>query len=104
MDFITGLSIPTNLKRDSYDSILVIIGRLRKMVPYKLIKIIINAMGLAKVIIDIVVWHDSLPDLIVINRISLFTSKFWLLLCYFPSIKQRFSTAFYLQTDGQTEQ
>ena len=37
------------------------------------------------------------------DRGSVFTSKFWSSLCYFLGIKQKLSTAFYPQTDGQTE-
>ena len=73
------------------------------MVHYKPIKVTIDAPGLAEVILDVVVWHHSLPNLIVSNRGSLFTSKFWLSLCYFLGIKRRLSTAFYLQTNGQTK-
>ena len=32
MDFVTGLPIATNWKRDSYDSTLVIVDQLTKMV------------------------------------------------------------------------
>ena len=55
MDLVTGLSIPTNWKSDSYHSILVIINRLRKMMHYKEVKVTINTLGLAGVILDIVV-------------------------------------------------
>ena len=103
MDFVTGLSISVDWKRDSYNSILVIVNRLTKMVYYKLVKITINTPGLAQVIIDIAVWHHGLPNSIVINRSSVFTSKFWSLLCYIFGINQRLSTAFYPRTDGQTK-
>ena len=103
MDFVTGLPILTNWKRDSYDSILVIVDRLTKMVYYEPVKITINTLGFAEVIIDVVVCHHGLPDSIVTDRGFLFTSKFWSLLCYFLSIKRRLSIAFYPQTDGQTE-
>ena len=103
MDFVTGLPISTNWKGDSYNSILVIVNRLTKMVHYKPVKITINAPGLAEVIIDVVVRHHGLPDSIVTDRGSLFTSKFWSSLCYFLGIKRRLSTAFHPQTDGQTE-
>ena len=76
MDFVTGLPVSANWKGDSYDSILVIINQSTKMVHYKLVKVTIDTPGLAEVILDVVVWHHSLPDLIVINRGSLFTSKF----------------------------
>ena len=55
MDFVTGLPISTNWKGDIYDSILVIIDQLIKMVHYKLLKVTIDASGLAKVILDVVV-------------------------------------------------
>ena len=103
MDFVTGLPVSTNWKGETYDSILVIIDRLTKMVYYELVKVIINAPGLAEVIIDVVVRHHGLPDSIVSDRGSVFTSKFWSSLCYFLGIKRRLSTAFHPQTDGQTE-
>ena len=37
------------------------------------------------------------------DRGLLFTSKFWLSLCYFLGIKRRLSTAFHPQKDGQTK-
>ena len=103
MNFVTGLPILTDWKGDSYDSILVIIDWLIKMVHYKPVKVTIDAPGLAEVIIDVVVRHHDLPDSIVIDRKSLFTSKFWSSLCYFLDIKQRLFTAFHSQTDEQTE-
>ena len=73
------------------------------MVHYKPVKITLDALGLAKVIIDLVVYHYLLPDSKVTNRGFLFILKFWLLLCYFFGIKWRLFTAFHPQTDGQTE-
>ena len=55
MDFVTGLSISIDRKKESYNFILVIIDQLTKMVYYKPIKIIIHTWGLPKVIIDMVV-------------------------------------------------
>ena len=101
MDFVTGLPISTDWKGDSYDSILVIVDRLTKMVHYEPVKVTINAPGLAEVILDVVVRHHGLPDSIVSDRGSLFTSKFWSSLCYFLGIKCRLLTAFYPQTDSQ---
>ena len=98
-----GLPILTDWKGESYDSILVIVDWLTKMVHYEPVKVTINAPGLAEVILDVVVWHHGLPDSIVSDRDSLFISKFWSSLCYFLGIKRRLSTAFHPQTDGQTE-
>ncbi len=55
MDFFTGLPISTNWKGDTYDSILVIVNWLKKMVNYEQVKVTIDALGLAEVILDLVV-------------------------------------------------
>ena len=76
MNFIMGLLILTDWKRNNYNLILVIINWLTKMVYYKLVKVTIDALGLAKIVINIVVRYHSFSDSIFINRESLFTSKF----------------------------
>ena len=77
MDFVTGLPLSSDWKGDSYDSILVIVDQLTKMVHYKLVKVTINAPGLAEVIINVVVRHHGLLDSIISDREAIFTSKFW---------------------------
>ena len=67
MDFVTGLPVSTNWKGRTYDSILIIVDWLTKMVHYEPVKPIIDAPGLAEVIIDVVVRHLGLPNLIVSN-------------------------------------
>ena len=95
IDFVIGLPISTDWKKECYDSILVIVDRLIKMMHYELVKVIIDTLGLVEVIPDVVVRHHDLPDSIVTDRDSLFTLKFWSSLCYFLKIKQRLSTAFH---------
>ena len=70
---------------------------------YEPVKITIDAPGLAEVIIDVMVRHQGLPDSIISNQGAIFTSKFWSSFCYFLGIKRWLSTAFYPQTNGQTE-
>ena len=55
MDFVTGLPLFSDWKGDNYDSILIVVSRLTKMVQYELVKVIINALRPAEVIIDVVV-------------------------------------------------
>ena len=55
MDFVTGLPVSTDWKGKTYDLILVIINWLIIMVYYEPIKVTINALGLAKVILGMVV-------------------------------------------------
>ena len=102
MDFVTGLPVSTNWKGETHDSILVIVNRLTKMIHYEQVKVPINASGLTKVIINMVVRHHGLSDSIVSDCGSIFTSQFWSSLCYFLDIKRRLSTAFHPQTDDQT--
>ena len=61
----------------------------------------LNAPWLLEVIINVVIWHHSLPNFIVTNKGLLFIFKFWLLLYYFFDIKLKLSTAFYPQIDDQ---
>ena len=98
-----GLPQSADQKRDGYDLILVIVDRLTKMVYYEPVQTIITVPALAEVILNVVVRYHGLPDSIVSDRGSVFTSKFWSSLYYFLSIKRRLSIVFYPQTDGQTE-
>ena len=55
MNFVPRLSISTDWKDDSYDFILVIIDRFTKMMHYEPVKITIDTLGLAEVILNVVV-------------------------------------------------
>ena len=103
MDFVTGLPLFADWKGDSYDSILVIVNQLTKMVHYKPVKVTINALRLAEVILDVIVMHHDLSDSIVTDKGSFFTTNFWSSLCYFFGIKRRLSTVFHTQTNGPTK-
>ncbi len=76
MDFVTGLPISADWKSDSYDSILVIVDQLIKMVHYEPIKVTIDAPGLAEVIINVVMRYHGVLESIVIDQGLLFTLKF----------------------------
>lgn len=94
MDFVIELLVSVDWKDNNYDLILVIII-ITKMVYYKLVKVTINIVGLTKVITNVLVYHHGFLDLIVTNKSSFFTSKFWLLLYYFFDIKQKLFITFY---------
>lgn len=104
IDFLIRLSIFTNWKGETYDLILGIIDQLPKIVYYKLVKVTIDASGLAKVIFNIIVLYHGLQTLILIDCGSVFISKFWSSLYYFLVNKQKLSTIFYLEIDSQTKQ
>ena len=103
MDFVTGLPQSADWRGDGYDSILVIVNRLTKMVHYEPVQTTITAPALAEVILNVVVRHHGLPNSIVSDRGSVFTSKFWSSLCYFLSIKRKFSIALHPQINALIE-
>lgn len=76
IDFVTRLLISTNWKNKSYDSILVIFNPLTKIIFYELVKMTINIPRLAKIILDMVIQHHGLCDLIIFNGGLLFILKF----------------------------
>ena len=82
-----GLSISTDWKGNSYNSILVIINWLIKKVYYNPVQITIDILRLTEVILDIMVWHYGLSNSIISNRGLVFTLKFWFSLYYFLGIK-----------------
>ena len=53
------------------------------MINYKLVKVIIDILGLAKVIINVVVRYHIVPKSIIKDQNLLFILKFLFLLCYF---------------------
>ena len=95
IDFVTGLPLFADRKCDSYNSILIIVDWLTKIVKYKPVKVTINTPGLAEVIIDIVVRYHGLLNSIISDQRAIYTSKFWSSLCYFLSVKKRLSIVFH---------
>ena len=67
------------------------------MVYYELVKIIIDTLGLAEMIMNIIMCYYRVLELIVIDWGLLFTSKFWSLLCYFFKIKKSYLQPFTLK-------
>ncbi len=102
MDFITGLP-EIVAYGGTYDAILVVVDKLSKMCHYIPCRSDMTAGELAEVITREVIQLHGVLSAIISDRGSLFTSRLWANLMYSFRIKQRLSTAFHLQTDGQTE-
>ena len=102
MDFVMSLPL-SKVGHIVYDAILVVIDCLTKMAHYIPTHKDLDAPGLAETILQEVVSHHGVPDSIVTDRGSIFTSEYWSTLCYYMRIRRRLSTAFHPQTDGQIE-
>ncbi|MBW0573757.1 hypothetical protein O181_113472 [Austropuccinia psidii MF-1] len=93
MDFITQLPLS-----NSFDSILIIVGRFSKMAVFIPKMSSITSLDLAHLLIK-----NGLPSSIVSDRGSLSVSSFWNNLCPQLKISRDLSTAYHPETDGQTE-
>jgi len=97
-DFITKL-----LLAQGYDSILVVVDRLTKMVHFILTTEKMLAGGLVRLFRDNMWKLHGLPESIILNRGPQFAAGLMRELNGMLGIKSKLSTAFYLQTDRQTE-
>jgi len=99
MDFVSGL--PRGKRGNN--AIWVIVDRLTKFALFLPVKMTDSVDKLAKIYVNEVVRLHGVPTLIVSDRDPRFTSRLW------PSIQRALgtnlsiSTAFHLQTDGQSE-
>jgi hypothetical protein len=98
MDFVGPLPLSMG-----YDYLLVIIDRLTSMVHLIPMTICMTAKEVAWLFLKDVVCLHGVPDSIVSDRVSKFTSKFWCELHCLMGTKLLMSTVFHPQTDGATE-
>jgi transposase InsO family protein/uncharacterized protein YjiS (DUF1127 family) len=99
MDLITQLPMSKN----GFDAVLVVVDKLSKMVHYVPTNTNADADQLAKLFLNNVVKYHGIPESIVSDRDSRFTSRFWRSLWENLGTKLRMSTAYHPQSDGQTE-
>lgn len=86
-----------------HTAILVVVDRLTKMAHFIPTKDEVNAEEIVKLLLSKVFSLHGLPDDIVSDRGSVFTSHFTRSVMTGLGITQNISTAFHPQTDGQTE-
>ena len=98
MDFIDQLP-----KSQQFDSILVVVDRLTKWATFIPCDVRVTSAKLADLLVGKVFSEHGLPESIVSDRGSKFTSNFWRNVCERLGITQRLSTSYHPQTDGQTE-
>jgi hypothetical protein len=96
--------LPESMNRTGgYDMICVVVDQLTSMVHVIPSKQTYRATDIAESMFENVYRLDGLPERIVIDRDSLFTSKFWKRLHRLLGTELRMSSAFHPQTDGATE-
>jgi hypothetical protein len=96
MDFIVGLP----RTQAGYDSIWVIVDRLTKVALFIPAKITYSGAKLVELYMSRIICLHGVPNKIVLDRGSHFTSKFWEKLHESMDTKLNFSSACHPQTDG----
>ena len=99
MDFIVHL--PKTPR--GFDAITVFVDKLTKQVHFVASKTKDTASDVARLFFDNVFRLHGMPSIIVSDRDSKFTSRFWQEFHRLMGVKLAMSTAFHPQTDGQTE-
>ena len=72
MDLVTDLPVT-----EGYTAVAVFVDRLTKVIHFALCTKEITAQGYAKLLLEVVFRHHGLPSVIVSDRDTRFTSKFW---------------------------
>ncbi|KAK8655771.1 hypothetical protein V6N13_108337 [Hibiscus sabdariffa] len=98
MDFVTGLPLTLSKK----DSVWVIVDRLTKSAHFIPVRSNYSVDKLAKLYISEIVRLHGVPLSIISDRDPKLTSRFWQALHDALGTNLNFSTAFHLQTDGQS--
>ncbi len=103
MDYLTDLPVASESTLFAGAvNVLVVVDRLSKerhLIPTHSLE----ALHLAKLMIQHVFRAHGLPDSIVSDRGSQFTSPIWAISCQLLGIRRKLSTAYHPETDGQSE-
>nr|GFA65153.1 retrotransposon protein, putative, Ty3-gypsy subclass [Tanacetum cinerariifolium] len=99
MDFIIGLPRTPS----GYDSIWVIVDRLTKSAHFLLVKTTDSMEKVTQLYLKEVVCRHGVPISIISDRDSKFTTRFWRSLQEALGTRLDMSTAYHLETDGQSE-
>ena len=103
MNFVTDLFESKTWNETTYDSILVVINRLIKMIHYISITKTMIAKNLVEILIRKIIKFHDFSSSITTNKDSIFISKYHDALCYALKIKFKLFTIYHSQTDDQTK-
>lgn len=79
INFLINMLILKNYIKDGYNSMLIIVHKLIKRVYYKFVKITINLVKKAKIIIDYILMHYKFLDFLISGKNALFILNY----CHF---------------------
>ena len=91
------------IESEGYTKIWVIVDRFSKMAHFIPLRTEEHIKELALTFLKEIWRLHGLPESIISDRDTRFTSKFWMRLMQLLQVKLNVSTAFHPETDGQTE-
>ena len=97
------LTLREPMMQTDYDAIWTVTDLLTKYTYFILFKEGSMAEDLAYMFQKTIVTAHGIPEVIISDRGTTYTSKFWRTLTAQLGVKYKYSTAFHPQTDGQTE-
>ena len=97
-DYIVDLPLS-----NGFDALLIFVDRFTKMLHLIPCNKTTDAPQFARMFLDHIVRLHGLPDSLVSDRGSIFTSHFWKCLSKLLGVNRRLSTSFHPQTEGQME-
>jgi transposase InsO family protein len=104
MDFVGVLPrLMKETQGKDYDMIMVMIDKLTKYAYFELTTTNVTVPETVKIFMEKIIAQYGQPEKITLDRDKLFMSKFWGALIEQMGIEHRLSTAYHLQTNGQTE-
>ena len=95
MNFVIKFSINRDWNEVVYNFIFVVINRFTKMIYYVLITKTIFAKNLIEIFMKKIIKFHNIFALMIIDRSTIFTSKFYFTLIYCLKIKHKLSTIFH---------
>ena len=99
LDFVTALP----RTKAGNDAVLVFVDKFTKMVHIAACKKKCSTEQTAALLTDTIIKLHGVPKVLVSDRDTRFTSKYWQAFCKARNIKTSMSTAYHPQSDGQTE-
>src|SRR4051794_16108229 len=91
------------MTKNGHDTIFVVVNKLSKTIKVIPTVTTVTTPEVADLFFHHIFWHFGLPSIIISDRDTCFTGKFWQTLWAKLGTKLVISTAFHLQTDRQTE-
>ena len=98
-----GFCVRFSLTQKKHDSGWVIVDKLTNFAHFLPVRLDYSMDRLAELYVIEIVWLHGIPLSIVFDSYPWFTSRFWKELQLALGTQLNFSTAFHLQTDGQSE-